>query len=88
MIGCGDREQLGMVPVPAVQDPDQRGSLSASCWQVLLQDEHQDQVALGGEIRDVLSHDSPALGPGGHRDLRIVGCRQASRFTARRPVRL
>src|SRR5580704_8786686 len=66
-----------MGPVPAVQDPGQRGSLAASRWQVLLQDEHQDQVALGGEISDVLRHDGPALGPGGRRDLRIVGGPQA-----------
>ena len=54
-----------MVPVPTVQDPGQRGSLPASSWQVLLQDEHQDQVALGGEVRDIRSDDSPAFGPPG-----------------------
>ena len=35
------------------------------------------RFALGGEVRDVLSDDSPALGPGGRRDLRIGGCPQA-----------
>ena len=69
--------RIRMVPVPAVQDLGQRGSLPASRWQVLLQDEHQDQVALGGEVRGILSDDSPALRPGGRRNLRILGCPQA-----------
>ena len=69
--------RIGMVSVPAVQDPGQRGSLPASCWQVLLQDEHQHQVALGGEVRDVLGDHGPAFGPGSRRDPCIVGGPQA-----------
>jgi hypothetical protein len=69
--------RIGMVSVPAVQDPGQRGSLPASCWQVLLQDEHQHQVALGGEVPDVLGDHGPAFGPGSRRDPRIVGGPQA-----------
>jgi hypothetical protein len=37
-----------------VENPGQGGSLPASGWQVLLQDEHQDQVALRGEVRHIL----------------------------------
>jgi hypothetical protein len=65
-----------MVPVPAVQDPGQDGSLAPSGRQVLLQDEHQDLIPFGGEVRDVLGDDSPAFGPGRRRDLHIVGCPQ------------
>jgi hypothetical protein len=58
---------------PAVEDPGQGGSLPASRWQVLLQDEHQDNVALRGEVRDILGDDGPASGPGGRRHLRVGG---------------
>ena len=72
----GDRDRDRDGPCPAVQDPGQRGSLPASRWQVL-QDEHHDQITLGREVRDVLSDDSPAFGPGGRRDLGIVSGPQA-----------
>ena len=52
---------IGMAFGPAVQGRRQRLSVPASCWQVLLQDEHQDQLTLGGEVRHVLGDDSPAL---------------------------
>ena len=58
---------------PAVEDFCQDGSLRASRWQILLQDEHQDHVAFGGEIRDILGNDSPAFGPSGRRHLRVGG---------------
>ena len=62
---------------PAVQDAGQGGSLSASCWQVPLQDEYQDHVALGGKVRHVPGDDRPAFRPGGRGDLRVISCPQA-----------
>ena len=66
-----------MALVAAVQDPGQRRSLSASGWHALVQDEHQHQVTLGGEVSDVLGDHGPAFGPGGRRRLYIVGGAQA-----------
>src|ERR1039457_1208410 len=40
-------------------------------------DEEEDGVALGGEVRDILGDDGPALRAGGCRDLRVRGAAQA-----------
>ena len=73
---------------PAIEDPGQGGSLAAARGQVLLQNEHQDYVALGGEVRDVFGDDDPAFGPGGRRHLRVAECsnRPASGPTVFPPV--
>ncbi|MBV9208258.1 MAG: hypothetical protein JO037_23295 [Actinobacteria bacterium] len=55
--------RIGMIPIPTVQDSGQGGSLPASSWQASLQEEHQDQVALGSEVHDILRDDSLAFGP-------------------------
>jgi len=62
---------------PAVENPGQSGSLPAARRQVPLQDEHQDDIALRGEVRHILGDDSPAIGPGRRGDLRVVSSPQA-----------
>ena len=62
---------------PAVENPGQTGSLPAARWQVPLQDEHQDDVALRGEVRHILGDDGPAICPGRRGDLRVVSSPQA-----------
>jgi hypothetical protein len=69
----GIREIMG----PAVKDPGQGGSLPASCWQVPLQNEHQDYVALSSEVCHGFGDHGPALRPGGCGDLRVISRPQA-----------
>jgi hypothetical protein len=45
---------LRVVVCPLVEDLGEPGGLAASRGQVLLQDEHEDDVTFGGEVRDVL----------------------------------
>src|SRR5487761_682354 len=49
-----------VVPRPVVQDLRESGGHAAPGGQVLLQDEHEHHVALGGEVRDVLGDNGPA----------------------------
>jgi toxin HigB-1 len=63
---------VGVVVGPLVQDRGQR-CLRAACGQILLGDEQQDQVALGGEVGHVLGHDGPAVGPGSRRNESVLG---------------
>jgi hypothetical protein len=62
-----------MVLRPAVEDLCERSGLPATCGQVLLQHEHQHDVAFRSEVSDILGDDSPAFRPGGCRHLGVVG---------------
>ena len=53
--------------------PHPSAALCASWGQVLLQDEQEDQVALGSIVRDILCYDGPALSPPRSRDLSVRG---------------
>ncbi len=66
-----------MVLRPSVEDLCECGGLPASCRQVLLQHEYEHYIAFGGEVRDILSDDSPAFRPGDFRHLRVVGRAEA-----------
>jgi hypothetical protein len=46
---------------PAVENLGERGCLSTSCGQVLLEHEYEHEVALGGEVHDVLGQDRPVF---------------------------
>lgn len=62
---------------PAVEDLGECCGLSAARGQVLLQDEHQRDVAVSGEVSDILGDKSPAVCPGDCRDLRVVCATEA-----------
>jgi hypothetical protein len=51
--------------------------LTASRRQILLQDKHEDYVALGGKIRDVLGDDCAVFCSRSCGNLRVVGGPQA-----------
>ena len=55
---------LGVATCPAVEQLRQPGCLHAARREVAFQDEHQDHVAFGNEIGDVLGHHCPGLGAG------------------------
>ena len=69
------RAEVGvrMLLRPAVENFGERCSLAATCRQVLLQHEHQHDIAFSGEVRDILSNNHPAFRPGGCGHLRVVG---------------
>src|SRR5262249_8640401 len=68
---------VGMILCPAVENLGERGGLPTSGGQVLLQHEHQYDIAFGGEVRDILSNDRSAFCPGVSRHLRCVGRTEA-----------
>jgi hypothetical protein len=45
--------------------------------QVFLEHEHQDYIALTSEVRDVLGDNRPARGPGGCRNLSVIGAAES-----------
>jgi hypothetical protein len=55
---------VGVLLRPAVESLGERGGLATACGQVLLEHEHQDDVALGGEVRNILGNDRAAFPPG------------------------
>ena len=65
---------VGVLLRPAVENLRERGGLSTAGWEVLLEHEHQYDVAFGSEVRDILGHDRPAFPPGNRRHLRVFGC--------------
>src|SRR5579863_4976674 len=65
---------VGMLPRPLVENLGERDGLSASRGQVLLQHEHQYDVALGGEVCDILGHDRPGFTTGDRSHVRVFGC--------------
>ena len=62
------RAEVGVgVPLrPAVENLGERGGLSSSGWQVLLQPEQKHDVAFGGEVHNVLGATASRPGPGAH----------------------
>src|SRR5271165_3874381 len=73
----GTEVGVGMLLRPAVENLRERGGLSASRWQVLLQHEHQYDVAFGGEVCDILGHDRPAFASGDRSHVCVFGCSKA-----------
>ena len=61
-------------PRPSVENPSQGGCLRSSRWQLLLDDEDEDYVTLGGEVLNVLRYHRALLRPSGVGHPRIVGC--------------
>jgi hypothetical protein len=61
-----------MVLRPAIEDLRECSGLAAACRQVLFQHEHQHDVALGGEVSDILSDYGAAFGPCDHRDFCVA----------------
>jgi hypothetical protein len=66
-----------MVLRPSVEKLGERGGLTTARGQVLLEHEHENDVAFGGEVHDVLGNNHPAFSPGGRRYVRILGCSKA-----------
>jgi hypothetical protein len=65
---------VGMLLRPAVENLGERGGLSTARWEILLEHEHEYDVAFRGEVRDGLGHDRPAFPPGNRRHLRVFTC--------------
>lgn len=64
---------VGISLRPAIEGFRERCCLCAPNRQVPLKNEHEHNVALGGEVCDVLGDDSSALRTGSCRDLRVLG---------------
>jgi hypothetical protein len=52
---------VGVLLRPAVENLGERGGLSTARWEILLEHEHEYDVAFGGEVRDVLGNDRAAF---------------------------
>src|SRR5215472_9942811 len=70
----GTEVGVGVLLRPAVESLRKRGGLSAARWEVLLEHEHEYDVAFGSEVCDVFRNDRPAFRPGDGSHLRVFGC--------------
>jgi len=75
---------IRVIVCPAVTDRCQTGGLPAARRQVLLQHGHQHHVAFRGEVRDIPGDDSPAVRPGGCRNLSVAGRLRSAPHTCHR----